>query len=137
MTKLTAKLTRVLAAVVQRDELFLICRRPPNKRHAGLWEFPGGKYEAGESAFEAAHRELREELCVEVLSTGRVQMSVRDPGSVFVIEFTDVEIRGEPIAVEHTAIAWVDLTELRGLELAPADAEFACSLLMPVMEQSE
>jgi 8-oxo-dGTP diphosphatase len=40
---------RVLAAVIERDGKYLICRRPQHKRHGGLWEFPGGKFEAGET----------------------------------------------------------------------------------------
>ena len=58
------QLVRVLAAVIKRNERYLICKRPENKRHGGLWEFPGGKIEIGESNFEAAVRELREELGV-------------------------------------------------------------------------
>jgi 8-oxo-dGTP pyrophosphatase MutT (NUDIX family) len=56
----------VLAAVIRRQDRYLVCRRPAHKRHGGLWEFPGGKLEPGETLLEAARRELREELGAEV-----------------------------------------------------------------------
>ena len=63
-------LVRVIAAVVWRGDRLLVCQRPAHKRHGGLWEFPGGKVEAGESDAAAARRELREELGVEVTAVG-------------------------------------------------------------------
>src|SRR5258708_6415849 len=52
----------VVAAIIERDGRFLLCRRNPLKRHGGLWEFPGGKLESGENHCDAAKRELYEEL---------------------------------------------------------------------------
>ncbi len=58
---------RVVAGILERgDGRVLITQRPEGKVYAGYWEFPGGKIEAGETAFEAIVRELREELAVEV-----------------------------------------------------------------------
>jgi len=68
---------RVLASVIERDQKLLVCRRPVHKRHGGLWEFPGGKVQKGESDLEAARRELREELAVEVTGVGAVAPSDR------------------------------------------------------------
>ncbi len=79
--------TRVLAAVVRRDETYLIARRPRHKRHGGLWEFPGGKLEPLEDHLSAARRELAEELGIEVLNVGKVLFRQLDPGSEFLIEF--------------------------------------------------
>ena len=72
-------LTSVLAAVVQRDDRYLICQRPPHKRHGGLWEFPGGKLEPGETHDHAARRELAEELDVDVRTVGTMLFSDRRP----------------------------------------------------------
>lgn len=115
---------RVLAAVIQRGEGLLLCRRPLEKRHGGLWEFPGGKMEPGEDEPAAMARELAEELGVEVASVGRVEWSIQDAGSAFLIEFVPVTIRGEPRCIEHLAMEWVTPAESRLLPLAPADRRY-------------
>ncbi len=120
---------KVVAAVIERNGRLLLCRRPPGKRHAGLWEFPGGKLLPGESMFDAARRELAEELGVEMTAMGELLLSVPDPGSAFIVEFHPVEIAGEPIALEHSALAWVLPEELPTYDLAPSDRAFAEHLL--------
>ena len=116
---------RVLASVIRREGRLLVGRRPLHKRHGGLWEFPGGKVEPGESDREAVGRELREELGVDVTRVGPVAFSAPDPTSGFVIEFLPVEIRGEPMGLEHLALAWVEDENLLDLALAPSDRAFA------------
>ena len=74
---------RVLASVIQSGNRLLVCQRAQEKRHGGLWEFPGGKVEAGESDFEAARRELHEKLDVTVTEVGPVEFSAKDPASSF------------------------------------------------------
>ena len=115
---------RVLAAVIQRDGRYLVCRRPSHKRHGGLWEFPGGKLEPGETLEDAARRELEEELGVSTSRVSDPVYAVRDPGSEFLIEFSPVIISGRPRAHEHEALQWATVPELRKLELAPSDACF-------------
>lgn len=121
--------TRVLAAVVEREGRLLLARRPPGKRHAGLWEFPGGKFLPGETPLETARRELAEELGVEAVALGALLGAAADPGSPFVVEFYKVEIHGEPAALEHEALAWVLPEELLRYPLAPSDRAFAKSWL--------
>ncbi|HSG49130.1 MAG TPA: NUDIX domain-containing protein, partial [Longimicrobiales bacterium] len=58
----------VIAAVIHRDGRYLVGRRPDDKRHGGLWEFPGGKLDPGESWLEAARRELSEELEMDAMT---------------------------------------------------------------------
>jgi len=76
-----------LAAVVRRNEALLISRRPLGQRHGGLWEFPGGEVEFGESDYDAIRRELAAELAVQVTAVGAVEFLVQDSGSEFVIAF--------------------------------------------------
>lgn len=115
---------RVLAAVIARGDRYLVCRRPVQKRHGGLWEFPGGKLEPGEDDAAAARRELREELGVEVSSVGEEAFAVHDEGSPFLIAFVPVGIEGEPTCLEHSALAWGIPAELLGYALAPSDRRF-------------
>jgi 8-oxo-dGTP diphosphatase len=120
---------RVLAAVIQQDDRYLVCQRPQHKRHGGLWEFPGGKLEPGETLLEAAQRELAEELGVTALSVSEPLFAIADPGSVFVIEFVPTTISGTPQCLEHSQLAWAPLEELPKLELAPSDRRFVEHLL--------
>jgi len=121
--------TRVLAAVVTRDDRLLVGRRPADKRHGGLWEFPGGKVEPGEDDHAAMARELREELAVTLMRLGDVRFVRHDDGSPFEIVFRDVSIQGEPVALEHAAIGWFTAAELAAMPLAPSDAAFVAELL--------
>jgi mutator protein MutT len=116
---------RVLAAVIRRQGRYLLCLRPSRKRHGGLWEFPGGKLEPGETLAQGAHRELGEELGTTVTDCGPVLFSHREAGSPFQIEFVPVEIAGEPQALEHEELRWVSAVELKLLPLAPSDRAFA------------
>jgi len=120
---------RVVAAVIEREGRYLVGQRPHDKRHGGLWEFPGGKLDPGETLAEAAARELHEELAVEVAATGAARFESHDPGSPFVIHFVEVRITGEPRAIEHAAIGWFTPAELTALDLAPSDATFVRACL--------
>lgn len=115
---------RVIAAVISRGDDVLVCQRAPEKRHGGLWEFPGGKCESGESLADAVRRELSEELGVEVVSVGVEELALRDPNSPYMITFVPVEIRGEPTCREHVDLRWIPLTEATRLPLAPTDRKY-------------
>ena len=114
----------VLAAVVRRNDKYLVCQRPVHKRHGRLWEFPGGKLKPGETYLDAARRELAEELGVEALAVGSPLFSMADPGSEFLIEFVPTEIVGEPQCLEHIDLKWLPLEQLPYLHLAPSDKRF-------------
>jgi 8-oxo-dGTP diphosphatase len=124
-----SRLAWVVAAVIEQDGRYLLCRRPSHKRHGGMWEFPRGKIEEGESDFDAASRELTEELGVSVVSVSPLRSTVTDPGSHLVIEFMPVEIDGSPRCIEHSEIRCVSLPEMPHLELAPSDRRFVEHLL--------
>lgn len=116
---------RAIAAVVQREDRVLLCRRPERKRHGDKWEFPGGKTRPGESILAALQRELNEELGVQVRSVAGGQISLPDPGSNYTVDFVPTEIVGDPQPLEHTEIEWVPIDEIDDYELAPADRIFA------------
>ena len=120
---------RVIAAVISREDRLLICERPLHKRHGGLWEFPGGKCEPGESDRAAISRELEEELGVQLLDLGTELFAIDDPDSPFRIAFIPVTIAGEPTCHEHRALTWAKLEELAQLPLAPSDRRFVGSLM--------
>ena len=118
-------IVQVASAVILRGDRFLVCRRPIEKRHGGMWEFPGGKCERGESIEATLRRELREELDLKVVGTGEPEFAMRDPGSSFLISFVPVRVEGEPKCHEHIGLRWETLSELSKLELAPCDRQYA------------
>ncbi len=120
----------VVAAVLTRGDDFLLALRPGHKRHGGLWEFPGGKVDPGEDEAQALARELREELGVELTHAGASLATFRDPGSPFEIHFRAVEVKGEPRALEHDAVAWISRRDVPGLPLAPSDRRFVLEVLL-------
>jgi 8-oxo-dGTP diphosphatase len=115
---------RVVAAVIEKDGFYLVCRRPQHKLHGGLWEFPGGKLEPQETLESAAIRELAEELSLLVRKVGKVLFVAEDADSGFVIEFVDVSVEGELQLHEHSAYLWATCAELNDLPLAPSDKRF-------------
>jgi 8-oxo-dGTP diphosphatase len=126
----------VVAAVVSRRGDYLVCRRPPAKRHGGCWEFPGGKVAPGEADHDALQRELREELDVAVVWIGACRFVAREPAAPFRIAFYETEISGQPRALEHSAIDWLSPSQLGDVPLAPVDRRFVerCLLGRPRLE---
>ena len=122
------ELTEVVAAVIERDGLLLVCKRAEKKRHGGLWEFPGGKLEAGESLLDAVRRELAEELGLSVSGIGKLLYSSIDPASGYMIRFVEVKASGEPALIEHADLGWLPPSKLKELPLAPSDRGFVDTL---------
>ena len=120
----------VVAAIIRRENKVLLGRRPDHKRHGGLWEFPGGKIDEGETEADAVTRELLEEFRVETVSAGEVVYECRDPDSPFLIRFLDVVIRGRPEPTEHTEMSWFEPESLPTIHLAPCDARFVAEYLL-------
>lgn len=118
-------MTQVVAALIERDGKLLVCRRPPDKARGLLWEFAGGKVEAGETKEEALMRECREELGCE-LAVGSVYAVIRHDYPDLSIELTLFRARvaaGEPRALEHSELRWAFPEELPALDFCPADRE--------------
>jgi 8-oxo-dGTP diphosphatase len=90
---------------------------------AGLWEFPGGKIESGESARAALEREIAEELdcVVEVGEEITTTIHEYDFAVITLTTFFCVLLDGEPRLTEHAAVQWLRTEELDSLAWAPAD----------------
>ena len=114
---------RVAAALIMKDGRFLICRRPVHKARGGLWEFPGGKLEPGESAAEALTRECREELGVTVIP-GPVYMRLTHEYPDLTVELILLQVEeftGELTLLEHSELRWIKPAEIDGFDFCPAD----------------
>ena len=113
----------VVAAVIERGGKILISRRPKGAHLEGLWEFPGGKAEAGESAERALVREVREELGVAFTAGERVaEVDWQYPDKRVSIAFFRGTVEGEPRPLEGQELAWVAPADLDRYEFPPADA---------------
>lgn len=114
---------RVTGAVIVRDGAVMAAQRGAHKSQGGLWEFPGGKIEPGETPQEALARELREELSCRVSVGTRLTTTAHDYGTA-VVELTTFfcTLEGtEPQLSEHQALAWLPPERLEELDWAPAD----------------
>lgn len=113
----------VVGAVVVIDNKVLSAQRGPTMSLPGMWEFPGGKIEPGETPRDALVREMKEELlctveiCEEVASTRHEY----DFGFVTLTTFYSKLVEGQPQLTEHSDIRWIEATELDSVEWAPAD----------------
>ena len=117
--------TEVVAALIWKDNRFMICQRPVHKARGLLWEFVGGKVEPGETKEQALIRECREELNV-LLSVGEVFMDVihEYPDiTVHLILFNAIIAEGEPQKLEHNDIQWITPSEIPNYKFCPADEE--------------
>ena len=117
--------TEVVAALVWRDDKFMICQRPVHKARGLLWEFVGGKVEPGETKEQALIRECREELAVTI-SVGDVFMDVTHEYPDLTVHLTLFNATisvGEPQKLEHNDIKWITPSEISNYEFCPADVE--------------
>ena len=120
------KLTLVVAcALVDVDNRVLIAKRPQGKAMAGLWEFPGGKLEAGERPEEALVRELKEELDIETKVDCLAPLSFASYGyedfHLLMPLYICRRFWGHPRGKEGQEIKWVRANQLRNFDMPPAD----------------
>ena len=121
-------------ALVDADNRVLIAQRPEGKSMAGLWEFPGGKVEDGETPEQTLIRELREELAIETWESCLAPLSFASYGyekfhllmPLYICRKWD----GFPKSNEGQALKWVRANALRDYDMPPADAP----LIPPLMD---
>jgi 8-oxo-dGTP diphosphatase len=120
------RLLVVAAAAMVRDGRVLVSQRSPGRSMAGLWEFPGGKLEAGETPEAALSRELAEEIGVLAHPSAFVPLTFASHGyeefHLLMPLFVLREWTGEPEAREVSAIRFVTADDLAGLPMPAADA---------------
>ncbi|MBC5628205.1 (deoxy)nucleoside triphosphate pyrophosphohydrolase [Clostridium sp. NSJ-6] len=115
---------KVVAAILEKENKILIAKKREGKPLAGLWEFPGGKIEEGETPEESLIRELMEEMNIKVRVNEYVGESIYDYGDGKVISlkgFTAEIIEGDIKLTDHDEYKWVTLEEICNYRIAPAD----------------
>lgn len=126
------KIYVVCASIVDQQRV-LLDRRAKGTHLADHWEFPGGKREDGESDEAALKREIMEELGVDCELRDGLQPIARVTHSYedFDVELVlyDIQIQGQPKAVEVAEIRWFPLDELRAIKMPPADVPLVDAVL--------
>lgn len=122
----------VAAALVDAEGRVLLARRPPGKSMAGLWEFPGGKVEPGETPEAALIRELREELAVAIeevdLEPATFASHAYPSFRLLMPIYLCRRWRGEPIPREGQELAWAAPSRFGDFAMPPADVAPAAVL---------
>lgn len=112
----------VAAVLADAQGRLLLASRPPGREHAGLWEFPGGKVEPGESLAGALARELREELGVGLQSAAAlISVPLRQPQRMLWLHALRCQALGEPKPLEGQQLRWIAAADIALRELPPAD----------------
>ena len=119
----------VTAAVIRRDDRYLVTRRQKGVHLEGLWEFPGGKCDPGEALAACLRRELREELAADaVVGEALLQVTHHYPERSVELHFMACELRNDPVPQLGQEMRWVARHELRSLQFPPADDELIALL---------
>lgn len=129
-------MTVVAAALIDPAGRILLQQRPPGKAMAGLWEFPGGKVEPGETPEAALVRELDEELGVAVDEDGLVPACFASAPlgerHMILLLYVCRAWRGEPRPLDATALKWLRPDEMVAAEMPPADRPLIAALSLLV-----
>ncbi len=117
------KVVHVAVGVIIREQQYFLTKRLNDAHQGGKWEFPGGKVENDESAAQALHRELQEEIAIDVLSCQPLIEINHDYGDkkVHLDVYLVDHFQQEPIAQEGQESAWFSLAELDGLDFPEAN----------------
>lgn len=124
----------VVCGIIKKSSgKILACRRGLERHLGGLWEFPGGKIDIGETPEAALARELQEELGITVRVGEPLAATVEwTDGAVSIClrgYFCEI-IQGEPHAHEHEEIRWCEISELQNLDWAEADLPLVEELML-------
>ncbi|MFD1913576.1 8-oxo-dGTP diphosphatase MutT [Halodurantibacterium flavum] len=119
-------------ALIDADGRVLLAQRPEGKSMAGLWEFPGGKVEQGETPEQALIRELHEELGIETWSSCLAPLTFASHAyanfHLLMPVFACRKWAGTPVSKEGQALSWVRKERLRDFPMPPADVPIVAVL---------
>ena len=117
------KVIKVTGAIIQEGNKFLICRRGPSEKAAGLWEFPGGKLEINETLEDCVLRELKEELDIDAeLHSLYDNYRFRSKDVIYDLYFFKIkEYSGDMLKTVHDEIKWVELKDFHLYSFLPGD----------------
>ncbi len=120
-------------ALVDADGRVLIAQRPEGKQLAGLWEFPGGKVEPGETPEETVVREIAEELGIETKVACLAPLTFASHSyetfHLLMPLYVCRRYWGTPAAREHAALKWVRPRDMRNYPMPPADIPLVSHLI--------
>lgn len=119
-------MVQVVAALIWRENKFMICQRPAHKARGLLWEFVGGKVESGETKEEALSRECREEIGTDVIVKDifyEVDHIYPDISIHLTLFNADLPDGKEPVRLEHNDIKSITIKEIDNFEFCPADED--------------
>lgn len=122
---------QVVAGILRDDDAcVLIAERLGDSAFVDLWEFPGGKIEAGEAPEEALRRELKEELGIEIVSFAHFQCIRHDYADrqVLIDFFLVSQWLGQPLGLQGQGLRWIPIEQLQEEVLLPADGPVVSAL---------
>ena len=124
-------MTDVAVGILNKDGRYLICQRKRDGRYGLKWEFPGGKFEPGETVEQCLRRELEEELSIRIHSIEHIQTEAAyyNDGGLFNVSYCFVSgFDGQPRNNVFEQIRWVTLDELKRTDMLEGNKPFIARL---------
>ena len=117
----------VTAAILFKDNKIFLARRNSETKHAGKWEFPGGKMEQGESVEQCLTREIKEEFSINITVNEFFAESIHEyeHAKIRLLAYRITWVSGKMALKDHDRIAWVSPDRLLEYDLLPADIPIA------------
>lgn len=130
---MTKRIHVAVGVILNADGQILVARRADTQHLGGLWEFPGGKLEPGETVQQALQRELREELAIEVLGQRPLcRIEHTYPGKAVLLDVWIVDsFDGTPVGMEQQPLRWLDVDQLKPEEFPAANRLIIRRLRLP------
>ena len=121
----------VTAAIITLEDKVLLTRRAPGEKHAGGWEFPGGKVESGESPETCLRRELREELEIETIIGEKLTESIHtyETGAIRLLAYRATILSGSHQLHVHDEYQWVSVAEPYRIGVSASGSSFSMRTL--------